>query len=90
MKGRPEMDETAGEWGSLAAALAAENIKSAPSILSSDVKEAPASDADMVKNLRAKNVRGWVSPVFSEQIDRTWLDRDKFDSKFNLYATNKD
>jgi hypothetical protein len=82
--------QTDANWGVLAANLAAAAARETRTQLGlasvtvgqSDPNE---EDADNISGLKtkkrrpkdARNVGGWVSPIFSQQLDRTWLERTK-------------
>jgi hypothetical protein len=78
-----------GEWQNLAAAIAAEK----PSKIS-DIAADEADDADGDSKVgkgtkkgpkkKNRNVGGWVSPMFASEIERSWLEADKYESNLDL------
>lgn len=75
------------EWGKFVTSVANEKIKSLPgTVISAELKVDPAEveQVGVKKRKKGRNVGGWVSPVFSEEIDRSWLASDKFTLNFEL------
>lgn len=79
---------TDGSWGGLSAAITAETLstaatgKASPEPSPSEVDLKPSAK-NKKRELVAKNVGGWVSPVFSQSIDRSWLESDSPAKKFD-------
>ena len=85
-----------GSWGSLAAAITAENLSSSAQIrpeTSSPEAALIESDSQSTtlekpkkkkRELVPKNVGGWVSPAFSKNVDRSWLESDSPPKKFDV------
>lgn len=56
-------------------------------VVSEDDVHSPAKGQSTKGRKRnARNVGGWVSPNFSTEIDRRWLQRDKADDEFDISA----
>jgi hypothetical protein len=56
-------------------------------VVSEEDVDSPAKDQSTKGRKRnARNVGGWVSPNFSAEIDRRWLQRDKADGEFDISA----
>jgi hypothetical protein len=77
-----------GSWGSLAAAITAETLsssaqvrpeKSSPEAVLDETDSqstAPAKPKKKKREAIPRVVGGWVSPAFSQAIDRSWLEND--------------
>lgn len=85
-------DET---WSSLASAITAETLNSSsraqlekpsPGDVAEDGDSKPAAKGRPKKKRETipKNVGGWVSPAFAQDIDRSWLEADNTPKKFDL------
>jgi hypothetical protein len=77
------------EWDGLAAAIASGrpgNIGENPfDDEDGDADDEPKRGKGSKKSRKkARNVGGWVSPMFAEEIDRSWLDGDKYDADIDL------
>lgn len=84
-----------GSWGSLAAAITAENLSSSAQVrpeTSSPVAALSESDSQSAmlekpkkkkREVIPKNVGGWVSPGFAKDVDRSWLESDSPPKKFD-------
>jgi hypothetical protein len=56
-------------------------------VVSEEDVDSPAKGSSTKGRKRnARNVGGWVSPNFSTEIDRRWLQRDKADDEFDISA----
>jgi hypothetical protein len=56
-------------------------------VISEEDVDSPAKGQSTKGRKRsARNVGGWVSPNFSSEIDRRWLQRDKADDEFDMFA----
>jgi hypothetical protein len=82
-----------GSWGSLAAAITAENLSSSaqvrPETTSPVADESDSQSTTLEKPKKKKrealpkNVGGWVSPAFAKDVDRSWLESDSPPKKFD-------
>lgn len=78
---------TGGDWGNLATALAVEKSSSSAGLMtSSETKDdtGASEQTGSKRRKKARNVGGWVSPLFSAEIDRAWIESDKFEPKADL------
>lgn len=75
-----------GGWRSLATAIVSERIRSSTGDETYvDLKENTAGyQTGVLKRKKCRNVGGWVSPLFAAEIDRSWVEMDTFDPKFEL------
>jgi hypothetical protein len=78
---------TGGGWGNLATALAVESGSSVTLMTSNVSKDdtGASEQAGSKRRKKARNVGGWVSPLFSAEIDRAWIESDKFEPKADLF-----
>jgi cytoskeletal protein RodZ len=83
------------QWQKLAAAIAV--VGQPISALESPSAELHADEVDDetktghnskkgIPKRKTRNVGGWVSPMFSNQIDRSWLDSDEIESSLSIYT----
>lgn len=84
-----------GSWGSLAAAITAENLNSSAQVRpETSSPEAALGESDSQsttlekpkkrkREVIPKNVGGWVSPAFAKDVDRSWLESDSSPKKFD-------
>ena len=70
----------------MATAIVSEKIRSSNGAETDlNLKEnATGYQTSVKKRKKSRNVGGWVSPLFAAEIDRSWVEKDTFDPKFDL------
>lgn len=91
MESQPQLNSSlsqsnVGGWRSLATAIVSEKIRSSNGAETDlNLKEnATGYQTSVKKRKKSRNVGGWVSPLFAAEIDRSWVEKDTFDPKFDL------
>ena len=87
-KGRPpkQAETTPPEtktstWSNIAASLEG---TAAPAPIDSPPKSASGDSEKPKKKREPRNIGGWISPAFSAEVDRSWLEREKALKNFDL------
>lgn len=81
---RMKVEHEEGAWNKLAVvALKEKQGKSDNPVDSDGVNDEQSGKRKKIRKRRARNVGGWVSPMFSKTIDRSWLEKDYYDSNVN-------